>query len=195
MVEYSQDISGLLAAWSKGDEEAISDLVSMVYPELRRIARQHLARRAPDHTLQSAALANEAYLKLIRLRGIRCENRAHFFALCAQIIRRILGLAHNADFELIEDPRQRAICEARSLRLARAMMVETSSFPTIGAVTEAARLAPSYADVRTKQIPVRGLGVGDTLQFQIRKVRTRRSLISSGTRTTFSQRESFLMKR
>jgi 5-methylthioribose kinase len=57
----------------------------------------------------------------------------------AKIIRRILGLAHNADFELIEDPKRRAICEARSLRLARAMMVETASFPTIGAVTKAAR--------------------------------------------------------
>jgi 5-methylthioribose kinase len=58
----------------------------------------------------------------------------------AQIIRRILGLAHNADFELIEDAKQRAICEARSLRLARAMMVETASFPAIGAVTMAARM-------------------------------------------------------
>jgi len=57
----------------------------------------------------------------------------------AKIIRRILGLAHNIDFELIEDPRQRAVCEARSLRLARAMMVETTSFPAIGAVTAAAR--------------------------------------------------------
>ena len=57
----------------------------------------------------------------------------------AKIIRRILGLAHNIDFELIENPRQRAICEARSLRLARAMMVETAAFPTIGAVTKAAR--------------------------------------------------------
>jgi 5-methylthioribose kinase len=57
----------------------------------------------------------------------------------AKIIRRILGLAHNIDFELIEDPQARAICEARSLRLARAMMVEAPSFPTIGAVTAAAR--------------------------------------------------------
>ena len=57
----------------------------------------------------------------------------------AKIIRRILGLAHNIDFELIEDPKRRAICEARSLRLARAMMVDTASFPTIGAVTKAAR--------------------------------------------------------
>jgi 5-methylthioribose kinase len=68
----------------------------------------------------------------------------------AKIIRRILGLAHNIDFELIEDPKRRAICEARSLRLARAMMVETSSFPSIGAVTKAARAVrewqPDFAE-------------------------------------------------
>jgi 5-methylthioribose kinase len=57
----------------------------------------------------------------------------------AKIIRRIFGLAHNIDFEWIEDPRNRAICEARSLRLARAMMVDAGSFPTIGSVTKAAR--------------------------------------------------------
>ena len=57
----------------------------------------------------------------------------------AKIIRRILGLAHNADFELIDDPKQRAICEARSLRLARAMMVDAASFRSIGDVTQAAR--------------------------------------------------------
>ena len=88
--ESPQDISELLAAWSNGDEDALRGLMSVVYPELRRIARQQLGHRAPDHTLQSAALANEAYLKLFRARGIRCGNRAHFFALCAQIIRRIL---------------------------------------------------------------------------------------------------------
>lgn len=83
------DISGLLAAWSDGDEDAIKNVVASIYPELRRIARRHLGR-APDGMLESAALANEAYLKLIRAQGIRCENRAHFFALCAQMIRRIL---------------------------------------------------------------------------------------------------------
>jgi RNA polymerase sigma-70 factor (ECF subfamily) len=88
--ECPQDISRLLVAWNNGDEEALSHLVPFVYPELRRIARQHLWRRAPGHTLESAALANEAYLKLIRAGGIRCENRTHFLALCSQIIRRIL---------------------------------------------------------------------------------------------------------
>ena len=88
--EPSKDISGLLVAWSNGDEEVIKDLVPMVYTDLRHIARRYLGRRSSDHTLQSAALANEAYLRLIRVHGFRCENRVHFFALCAQIIRHIL---------------------------------------------------------------------------------------------------------
>ena len=88
--EITEDISGLLAAWSDGDQEALRHLVSVVYPEIRRIARRYLCRSAPDQTLESAALANEAYLKLIRARGLRCENRLQFFALCAQIIRRFL---------------------------------------------------------------------------------------------------------
>jgi RNA polymerase sigma factor (TIGR02999 family) len=65
-------------------------LIELVYPELRRIARQHLERRRADESLESAALVNEAYLKLVRAGGIRCENRAHFLALCSQIMRRIL---------------------------------------------------------------------------------------------------------
>jgi RNA polymerase sigma-70 factor, ECF subfamily len=88
--EPVQDVSGLIAAWGNGDEQALSGLMSFLYPELRRIARQHLGHRPAGHTLESAALANEAYLKLLRAGGIRCENRVHFLALCSQIIRRIL---------------------------------------------------------------------------------------------------------
>jgi RNA polymerase sigma-70 factor, ECF subfamily len=89
-IDGSEDITGLLTAWGKGDEDALSDLMPVVYPELRRVARKHLARGFPGQTLESAALVNEAYLKLIRAHDIRCENRLQFFALCAQIIRRIL---------------------------------------------------------------------------------------------------------
>src|ERR1700681_362294 len=89
-IERPHDISGLIAAWGNGDEQALPTLMPVVYPELRRIARQHLGRCRAGHTLESAALANEAYLKLIRAGGIRCENRVHFLALCSQIIRRIL---------------------------------------------------------------------------------------------------------
>jgi RNA polymerase sigma factor (TIGR02999 family) len=89
-VDGPRDISGLIAAWGNGDEQALSSLMPLVYPELRRIAQRHLRRRQPGQTLESAALANEAYLKLVRAGGVRCENRVHFLALCSQIIRRIL---------------------------------------------------------------------------------------------------------
>jgi RNA polymerase sigma-70 factor (ECF subfamily) len=89
-VEHSGDISELIVAWGNGNEEALGRLMPSVYPELRRIARHHLGRRPAGHTLESAALANEAYLKLLRAGGIRCQNRVHFLALCSQIIRRIL---------------------------------------------------------------------------------------------------------
>ena len=75
-VEGAEDISGLIAAWGGGDEEAFSRLMALLYPELRRIARQHLGRRHAGQTLESAALANEAYLKLARAGGIRCEKGA-----------------------------------------------------------------------------------------------------------------------
>ena len=80
----------MLAAWNEGDVDALDRLMDLVYPELRRIARQHLQRQRPGESLESAALANEAYLKLVRAGGIRCENRTHFLALCSQIMRRIL---------------------------------------------------------------------------------------------------------
>lgn len=80
----------MIAAWGDGDEQALGSLMSAVYPQLRRIAQQYLGRQQAGQTLESAALANEAYLKLVRAGGVRCENRVHFLALCSQIIRRIL---------------------------------------------------------------------------------------------------------
>jgi RNA polymerase sigma factor (TIGR02999 family) len=88
--EKTEQISLLLAAWSEGDQRALSDLMSIVYPEIRKIARQRL-RRTSQPTLESAAVANEAYLRLVRARGIQVESRVMFFALCAQVIRRIIG--------------------------------------------------------------------------------------------------------
>jgi RNA polymerase sigma factor (TIGR02999 family) len=84
------DITGLLTAWNGGDADALDRLVELVYPQLRRIAHRHLEHRHAGESVESAALANEAYLKLVRAGGIRCENRVHFLALCSQIMRRIL---------------------------------------------------------------------------------------------------------
>ena len=85
-----QDITRLLAAWSKGEATALDELIAIVYPEIRRIARKHLAGQVPAQTLESAALVNEAYLKLVRADAINFDSRLQFFALCAQIIRHIL---------------------------------------------------------------------------------------------------------
>src|SRR5215472_12149886 len=84
------DITALIAAWNNGDSSALNRLIPEVYPELRRVARQYLGRRAPEQTLDSATVINEVYIKLVQARGLHCENRTHFFATCAQIIRRIL---------------------------------------------------------------------------------------------------------
>ena len=88
--EERRDITGLLIAWNDGDVAALNCLVDLLYPKLRRIAHQYLERRRAGESLESAALTNEAYLKLVRAGGIRCENRAHFLALCSQIMRRIV---------------------------------------------------------------------------------------------------------
>lgn len=91
MADQSQpDISGMLTAWGQGDAEALNLLISAVYPELRRIARRHLTRQSSDHSMESAAVANEVYLKLLHAGGIQCESRLRFFALCAHVIRQIL---------------------------------------------------------------------------------------------------------
>ena len=75
-----EDITELLTVWGEGDEDALNRLMPVVYQELRRIARKHLTGQSPGHTLESAALVNEAYLKLIRA-DVRFEGRLQFFAL------------------------------------------------------------------------------------------------------------------
>ncbi len=85
-----QELTRLLLAWNAGDEAALEKLVPQVYQELRRLARRQMMRERPGHTLQATALINEAYLRLVDLRNVQWQNRAHFFALCARLMRRIL---------------------------------------------------------------------------------------------------------
>jgi RNA polymerase sigma factor (TIGR02999 family) len=86
----SERINKLLLNWGQGDQAAREALIPLVYDELRRLARRHLRRERPDHTLQSAALVNEAYLRLISQDQPNWQNRAHFFGVAAQIMRHIL---------------------------------------------------------------------------------------------------------
>jgi RNA polymerase sigma factor (TIGR02999 family) len=86
----SRSVSELLAKWEAGDQEALRALVPLVYNELRRLAHYHLQRERPGHTLQSAALVHEAYLRLTKQQPTHFENRAHFLAVSAQLMRQIL---------------------------------------------------------------------------------------------------------
>lgn len=86
----SQPISGLLAKYRNGDEESLRRLIPLVYNELRRVAHHHIRRERPDHTLQTTALVHEAYICLTKQQTMDFANRAHFFAVCAQLMRQIL---------------------------------------------------------------------------------------------------------
>ena len=90
MEENSQHITQLLNQWSNGDAEVLDDLMPLVHVALRRQAAGYLRRERVNHTLQPTALINEAYLKLIDQRDVKWQNRAHFFAIAAQAMRRIL---------------------------------------------------------------------------------------------------------
>jgi RNA polymerase sigma-70 factor, ECF subfamily len=84
------EVSELLQAWSDGDESALPKLTPLVYQELHRLAHYYMSRERADHTLQTTALVNEAYLRLVRTAKVDWRDRAHFFAVSAQVMRRIL---------------------------------------------------------------------------------------------------------
>jgi len=85
-----EEITLLLLKWSKGDSDALERLMPMIYPELRRIARRYMRRENPGHTLQTSALINEAYVRLVDQQAVEWQDRAHFFAVAARVMRNIL---------------------------------------------------------------------------------------------------------
>jgi RNA polymerase sigma factor (TIGR02999 family) len=90
MASSPDEISQLLADWTNGDQSALDKLMPLVYDHLRRMAHHYMSHERPDHTLQTTALVNEAYLRLINQKRAHWQNRAQFFGIAAQIMRRIL---------------------------------------------------------------------------------------------------------
>ena len=86
----TQQVTALLASWTEGDQDALQRLVPLVEHELRRLARRQMGTERPGHVLQATALVNEAYLRLVDIQHVRWQNRAHFFAVAARLMRRIL---------------------------------------------------------------------------------------------------------
>ncbi len=89
-VVESAEVTGLLKAWSTGDEGALERLAAVVYQELRRMARQYMRNERPGNTLQTTALVNEVYLRLVDVKNVDWQHRAQFFAISAQMMRRVL---------------------------------------------------------------------------------------------------------
>jgi len=90
MIPSPHEVTQLLVAWGKGDDSARDQLMPLVYDELHRLAHQYMNRERPGHTLQTSALVNEAFLRLVDQRDVHWQNRAHFLGIAAQMMRRIL---------------------------------------------------------------------------------------------------------
>ena len=136
------DVSGLLRAWSQGDAHALDVLIPIVYHELRRIARHYMNRERAGHSLQATALVNEAYIRLVDYKRMQWQDRAHFFAVSAQLMRRIL----------VERARRRNLKRGGGIQhidLNEAALLKT--IPDITALDDALN-ALSRADPRKVQI-------------------------------------------
>ena len=125
------DITGLLRRWSNGDQAALAELTPLVYEELRRLARHHLAGERQGHTLNTTALVHEAWLRLVTVKDALSQDRAQFFALCAQLMRRIL--VDHARARL----RARRGGGAQRVSLEQALLVSEERSPTLVALDDA----------------------------------------------------------
>ena len=141
----SHELTELLVAWSNGDEAALDRLAPLVEAELRRLAQQYMRRERGDHLMQTSALINEAYVRLIDWKAVRWQSRAHFFGVAAQMMRRIL-----VDFAR-RRPRVANDAEVRHVSLDQAMTVTDEKDSDLMALDEALT-SLARIDARKSQI-------------------------------------------
>lgn len=158
----THDVTELLEAWGGGDSAALERLVPLVHAELRRLAHAYMGRERGGHTLQTSALINEAYARLIGWKGARFENRAHFFGVSAQLMRRIL-----VDFARSR-PRARE-GTARMVALDEALLVVSGERDTdLVALDEALAELAKLDERKSRIVELRffgGLSVEETAEF------------------------------
>jgi RNA polymerase sigma factor (TIGR02999 family) len=159
-VPESHEVTELLVAWSDGDEQALERLAPLVQAELHRLARRYMSRERGDHLLQTSALINEAYLRLIDWKAARWQNRAHFFGVAAQMMRRIL-----VDFAR-RRPRV-AEGEARHVSLEDALVIAEERQPDLVALDEALVALAELDERKARVVELRffgGLSVEETAE-------------------------------
>jgi len=155
------ELTQLLVAWSDGDEAALDRLAPLVNAELHRLAKRYMSREREDHLLQTSALINEAYLRLINWKDVRWQNRAHFFGVAAQMMRRIL-----VDFAR-QRPRVEKEIEARHISLDEAMTVTNEKDMDLVALDEALQSLGKVDERKSKIVELRffgGLSVDETAE-------------------------------
>ena len=146
MANHSQqEVTQLLEAWSNGDQQALDRLMPLVYEELRKLARRYMKSERAGHTLQTTALVNEAYLRLINVKGVSWQSRAHFFAISAQLMRRIL-----IDFARSRNYAKRG-GGAQRVSLDEALVISDRSYDDVLALDEALSSLASF-DARKSQV-------------------------------------------
>jgi RNA polymerase sigma factor (TIGR02999 family) len=157
----SHELTQLLEAWSNGEEEALDKLAPLVQAELYGLARRYMSRERQDHLLQTSALINEAYIRLIDWKAVRWQNRAHFFAVAAQMMRRIL-----VDFAR-QRPRVEKNLEARQISLEEALTVTTEKDPDWLALDDALKSLAEIDERKSQIVELRffgGLSVDETAE-------------------------------
>ncbi|MDT5271670.1 MAG: hypothetical protein QOH49_3856 [Acidobacteriota bacterium] len=158
----THDVTELLAAWGGGDEAALERLVPLVHAELRRLAHRYMGRERAGHTLQTSALINEAYARLIKWKEVRFENRAHFFGVSAHLMRRILVDFARSRPRASQGP-------ARHVALDEALLIASDEQDTdVVALDEALEALANIDPRKGKIVELRffgGLSVEETAEF------------------------------
>jgi RNA polymerase sigma factor (TIGR02999 family) len=167
----AQDITQLLLAWGAGDRAALDELMPLVHGELRKLARNYMRNQRPDHTLQTTALVNEAYLRLIDSSRVNWQNRNHFFAISAQLMRRVL-----VDFARARNSIKRG-GELQKVELDEALAVPLDQKTDLVALDDALKALAEFSPRQSEVVELRYFGglseeeIAAHLEVSVRTVR------------------------
>lgn len=164
----SVEITRMLREWSAGDESALYRLVPMVYAELRRTAQRHMRKERGGNTLQATALVNEVYLRLVKVTNVEWRDRAHFFAMAAQIMRRILVDAARARASVRRGGEARSVQHSAAFNLDQIPDVSSSRDGELMAIDDALQALALMDPRKARVIELRffgGLSVDETAEI------------------------------
>ncbi|MFL6436121.1 MAG: sigma-70 family RNA polymerase sigma factor [Terriglobales bacterium] len=161
MASADHEISNLLKAWDAGDELALGRLTPLVYAELHRAAHRYMTGERSEHTLQTTALINELYLRLVDFQHVDWQNRAHFFGICAQLMRRVL-----VDFSRARSSQKRG-GDTPQFSFDEELMISNAPQPDLVALDDALKVLATVDERKSRVVELRffgGLDVRETAE-------------------------------